>query len=116
MVITIILITAGILLFTVGIAFMFVFGYAAGEQAARAEAWISVKDGPPDSDEYDLVLAYVHVNDKIDNFEIIAEYVNGEWRRDVDYAKLSDLGMTVTHWAPLPEPPQNDNNIILLEV
>ena len=113
MVITIILIITGILLFTLGIAFMFMFGYTLGEQAAKAEAWISVKDGPPDSEEYDWVLAYVHINDKIGNFAIIAEYVNGEWRRDVDHAKLSDLGMTVTHWKPLPEEPQDDNKIIL---
>ena len=114
MVITIILITTGLILFTLGIAFMFVFGYAAGEQAARAEAWISVKDGPPDSDEYDWVLAYVHINNEIDNFAIIAEYVNGEWRRDVDYANLSALGMRVTHWMPLPEPPKE--NKFMLEV
>lgn len=116
MILTVIIIIVGLLLFTLGIAVMFAMGYSAGEQAARAEAWINIKDGPPNSDEYDWVLAYVHINNKIDNFAIIAEYVNGEWRRDADYAKLSDLGMTVTHWKPLPEPPQDDNNIILLEV
>lgn len=89
-------------------------GYAVCKQRMISKTWTSVHEGMPTEEDGDWVLAYVHINDKIDNFEIIAAYVNGEWRRDVDYAKLSALGMTVTHWMPLPEPPKE--NKFMLEV
>ena len=57
--------------------------------------WISVKDRLPKNDN--RVLVYMHENrlsyTKIDTDRL----VNGEWVRWSD---------TVTHWQPLPEPPE----------
>ena len=116
MIITTVLVIIGLMAATLAFAFVFVMGYSMGVEDGKSGDWIRIEEGPPDSDEYDFVLAYVHINDKLDNFTVIAEYVNGEWRRDVDYAKLSDLGMTVTHWLPLPVPPHKENDILFLEV
>lgn len=57
--------------------------------------WISVKDRLPKNDN--RVLVYMHENrlsyTKIDTDRL----VHGEWVRWSD---------TVTHWQPLPEPPE----------
>lgn len=89
-------------------------GCAIGKRKALKKEWISVKKSLPTEEDGGWVLAHVHINNDIDNFTIVAYYIEGEWFRDADFCKLSDIGITVTHWMPLPEPPKE--NKITLEV
>lgn len=77
------------------------------------QEWISVEDRlPPNGDD---VLAYV----KYDEFPITARYINKRWK--LGYSAMeyieSDCGHDsvlhkeyVTHWMPLPNPPQSVNS------
>ena len=62
--------------------------------------WISVKDRLPD--DGDKVISYR----KELGFVTACIYLLGEFQY-LDYGKFNPLGGVVTHWMPLPEPPEN---------
>jgi hypothetical protein len=76
---------------------------------ADKNGWISVKKKLPDPKEYDWVLCAVKTCefDKGKNYYLIPqiyEYRNGCWRDTFGLTPESKFE-EVTHWQPLPEPP-----------
>jgi hypothetical protein len=68
--------------------------------------WIKVGERLPDPAEYDWVLVNIMFDeDGSYGVPTVAEYRKGEWW-DLIGDKLSELEITVTHWMPLPEPPE----------
>lgn len=64
--------------------------------------WISLKDREPDTSEDVIVFLQKKGN------TITIAYRTGEyWRLSWD---ATIIVSTITHWHPLPDPPQNTNN------
>lgn len=72
--------------------------------------WISVRERLPDTQEYDWVLVNIRLMpENYDGVPCVAELRNGSW-----YDALNGLldtseegcGVIVTHWMPLPTPPE----------
>lgn len=73
----------------------------------EADRWIPVEDGLPD--DYDWVLAIgMFVPENIYGKPFISELrKDGKWWGDTnDEFPLEDMGIRITHWMPLPEPPK----------
>ena len=73
--------------------------------------WISVKDKLPKADG--VYIVYVQDENSpasegvwYDNVVVVAEYAFGEWtwRENSNDFDITDI---VTHWMPLPEPPED---------
>lgn len=85
----------------------YINGYNAG---LNADKWIGVDDRLPDKATYDWVLVNILFTECGEyGIPMIAEHRNGEWW-DVLDNQLSDLDIKVTHWMPLPEPPEESEN------
>lgn len=74
--------------------------------------WISVKDRLPDSDGIYIVTACdegCSAGEGIwyDTVVVTAEYYKGGWTW-FDGGTEYDLDGIVTHWMPMPEPPEED--------
>lgn len=75
--------------------------------------WISVKEKVPENREWVLIIGEFTEG----GFCVphIAEFDSGVWRVDryvgFDYEKL--IGAKVTHWMPLPEPPEELQNPVI---
>ena len=67
--------------------------------------WISVEDRLPDETSQVLVVANDIVNEFVDvvTAYICPEYENLMWEKDGE-----DYPPIVTHWMPLPKPPQGN--------
>ena len=78
--------------------------------AQQEPQWISVKDRLPDNDESDLVLAVVNGH-PTNLIEIMGAYQFAEYSKKygwvIESYPLWD-NPEVTHWMPLPEPPEED--------
>ena len=61
--------------------------------------WISVKDRLPEENERAIVFAPTNINAPIDG----DRFINSRWVR---------YGYKVTHWMPIPEPPEEKRNDI----
>lgn len=73
--------------------------------------WISVKDRLPEKPMYDWVLVQVKLIPE-NNYGVphVGELRNGVWYSDCYDTPLEEsAGVRVTHWMPLPEFPQGDN-------
>ena len=77
------------------------------------QEWISAKDSPPDNKEYDWVLAQVVEDNGFMHIPKVMEYRQNrnDWFEE-SYGWLSEHNglFTVTHWMPLPEPPEDVKN------
>lgn len=75
--------------------------------------WISVKDRLPDNKEHDWVLAQVVEDNGFMHIPKVMEYrqSKNDWFEET-YGWLSEHNgaFTVTHWMPLPEPPDEDDH------
>ena len=73
------------------------------------QEWISVEDRLPDNKEHDWVLAQVVEDNGFMHIPRVMEYrqAKNDWFEET-YGWLSehDGVFTVTHWMPLPEPPE----------
>lgn len=67
-----------------------------GNKGVTAQEWISVKDRLPKNDEIVIICT-----DK--NFIYAGELIGDTWFLDND-----SWTATVTHWMPLPQPPQGE--------
>ena len=65
----------------------------------RVPRWISVEERLPEDDDHYLVWA--HDNGAA---EVALYYGDGEWLTD----DLENITRVITHWMPLPEPPDNE--------
>ena len=79
------------------------------ENGVTVQEWISVKDRLPDNNEYDWVLAQVVEDNGFMHIPTVMEYrqQRNDWFEET-YGWLSEHNgiFTVTHWMPLPEPPE----------
>ena len=74
------------------------------------QKWIPVTERLPDK-QHDWVLATgILVPEDFYGVPHIAELRNGEWWDDSGDFPLIDLGVEVTHWMPLPEPPKEKDH------
>ena len=75
------------------------------------QEWISVKDRLPDNKEHDWVLAQVVEDNGFMHIPRVMEYrqAKNDWFEET-YGWLSEHNgvFTVTHWMPLPEPPEGE--------
>lgn len=75
-----------------------------GETVVEVPRWIPVTERMPDSEEYVLVVMNGrHLNNTLENVVSFANYVYGEWW-DAGYPEVRIR--SITHWMPLPEPPE----------
>lgn len=75
-----------------------------GAEALRASGWISVKDGLPDSQADVLVVAFWH-----EHWQTMIGWhsdAGKKWRVITPHGEREPGG--VTHWMPLPEPPEEE--------
>ena len=71
--------------------------------------WINVKDRLP-KDEVPVLVAYIGINDRKLYADGMANIRYGGWCWYEDYYGDNDekVAVTITHWMPLPEPPEED--------
>ena len=67
--------------------------------------WIKCSDRLPDED--DIYLVYIVANNMPKNKSIITLYYTNLTKR---FIYGSDNLFTVTHWMPLPEPPESEDD------
>lgn len=65
--------------------------------------WISVETELPKSIERVLLLC------KSGHIEV--GYYDSEWQGDSSFTSMRERGYTITHWMPLPEPPNKETYI-----
>ena len=80
--------------------------------------WISVNDKLPEAPKYDWVLAQTKlVPENVYGVPVVAELRNGAWYcRGIDGPLEYEYGVEITHWMPLPEPPDGFKLCKALEV
>lgn len=67
--------------------------------------WISVEDRLPGKQHDWVLVACKFIPEGWRGVPHIAEFRNGVWWADCHDAPLAKAGVEVTHWMPLPEPP-----------
>lgn len=80
--------------------------------------WISVEEKLPENEDY--VLAYAEKKDIsavsiFVNKKIIAKYLGVESELEYYFCSIENIGRIfhgITHWMPLPQPPNGENNAI----
>ncbi len=77
--------------------------------AEPAPKWISVEERLPDK-SMDWVLVAMQFAESGRGYAVpnIAELRNGKWRLMDNEYSLEQLGLVVSHWMPLPEPPKEE--------
>ena len=81
------------------------------DSGVTVQEWISVKDRLPDNKEHDWVLAQVVEDNGFMHIPRVMEYrqAKNDWFEET-YGWLSEHNglFSVTHWMPLPEPPEGE--------
>jgi len=69
--------------------------------------WISVKDKLPQDDKTVIIFLYNKKRKHFKGLIHIGWYLNNEWQNAVTQEKAGGAGFKLTHWMPLPKPPED---------
>lgn len=69
--------------------------------------WINIEDRKPPQDVYVLIAKFIHRSKVKMHFVQIASRFGNTWVDDKNGEHLNPKDGYVTHWMPLPEPPEN---------
>lgn len=76
------------------------------EAELKSREWVSVEDELPEKDGHYLVLAH----DIVNQWQDVRHLKTHHYKRFISDDGFSDYEPIVTHWMPLPSPPESDNN------
>ena len=83
-------------------------------EALKKPQWISVKDRLPDSAGASVIVTAVNRFGQVSVFTAFQGYGDFKWytmettKMDDDTCNMVSSNWTITHWMPLPEPPEEE--------